>query len=129
MDISIFLAQALGLYLIIISLAFTFNQRRFKPIILDMMNAPGLMLISGFMALIIGILLVTSHNIWVMDWRVIITITGWMALLKGLNIIFFPQMLTDLSINWIENKVTYYATFLFTFIMGVIFIYFGYLHP
>ena len=126
MDLSIFLSKALGIYLMVISVAFIMQERRLKSLILNMMHDSALMFVSGFMALIMGILLIVSHNMWVKDWRVIITIIGWAAFLKGLNIILFPEFLVNLSIKWVQNKVAYYATFFFTFLIGALLIYFGY---
>ena len=128
MTTSIFLAKVIGLYYIIISVAFIAREERLKRIILDMINVPSVMLLSGFVALIMGILLIVSHNIWVADWRVIITIVGWMAFLKGISIILFPQILGDISTEWMKNKFAYYATFLLVFIMGFILIYYGYIN-
>ncbi len=43
----------------------------------------------GFVALIMGLLIVVSHNIWALDWPVAVTLIGWLVVLKGLVIIFF----------------------------------------
>ena len=126
MNLSIFLAQALGLYLIFLSIAYILNRKRFKPLLVDMMNNPGLMFVVGVIALIMGILMVVSHNIWVKDWRIIITIIAWMALFKGINIIFFPNFLNKISKKWIYNNNLYYITFFFTILMGAVLLYFGY---
>lgn len=123
---SIFLAKALGIYLVFLSVAFIFCEARLKALILDMLNKPAAMLMGGFVALIIGILLVVSHNVWVADWRVLVTIIGWMALLKGATIILFPDFMIKMSMKWVENKTLYYITFLFTFIVGLILLYYGF---
>jgi hypothetical protein len=39
---------------------------------------------------IIGLLIVVSHNIWVKDYRVVITIFGWLSLVKGIAYMAFP---------------------------------------
>ena len=126
MDLSIFLSKVLGIYLIVMSVAFVTQEKRLKPLMLNMMHDSALVLVAGFMALIMGILLVVSHNMWVKDWRVIITIVGWTTLLKGMSIILFPDFLVNLSIKWMQNKIAYYATFFFTFLIGALLIYFGY---
>ena len=84
------------------------------------------MLVTSFIALIMGILIVVSHNIWTKDWRVIITIVGWMVLIKGINVILFPEFLVNMSIKWIQNNTLYYTTFYFVFLIGTILIYYGY---
>lgn len=126
MDLSIFLSKCIGIYLFFISFAFVTQKTKFKNLIISMMNKPELMLVTGFMALIMGILLIVSHNIWVKDWRILITITGWMAFAKGASIILFPQLLIKTTLQWIKNDGMYYATFLFTFLISLILLYFGY---
>lgn len=128
MALSIFLAKAIGIYYIIVSLAFLINKTRLRGLIIDTMNNAAFLLLSGFMALIIGILLVVSHNLWVKDWRVIITIIGWLALLKGITIIFSPASLVNLSNKWMQNEAAYYPTFLFVLLIGILLLYFGYVH-
>ena len=49
------------------------------------------------MALVVGFLLVTFHNTWVKDYSVIITILGWMALIKGIVILVLPKAMITLS--------------------------------
>lgn len=128
MNVSIFLAKAIGLYMLFISITYLVNKKRFKNLLMNMMNNAELMLITGFIALILGILIVVSHNIWVKDWRIIITIVGWMALMKGVNIILFPEFLINFSKKWIQNNVAYYSTFILTFLIGAVLLYYGYIH-
>lgn len=123
METSLFLAKALGAYYLIISIAFIINGKKLKLAILDMINNTSLMVFSSFFTLIIGILIIVSHNVWVSDWRVIITLIGWLALTKGLMLMFFPEYLGKISIKWLQNNVTYYATFLFTFLLGLYLLY------
>ena len=82
MDISIFLAKAWGLYLVIISLAFLFN-RSLRKRVANLLENEGVFLLSGLVGLVFGILHVLAHNIWVKDWRVVVTILGWLVLAKG----------------------------------------------
>jgi len=93
MELSIILAKFWGLYLLIISLALLFNKKNIK-ILFDSFSTPESMMMSGFLSLFIGLFMVLKHNIWVNDWTVIITIFGWLALLKGICRIFFPEALS-----------------------------------
>ena len=63
------------------------------------------MYLSGFLALIIGNLLVVSHNVWTADWRVIITIFGWLSLLKGVVRLFFPSIAIKNVDTLLRNKL------------------------
>lgn len=127
MNISIFLSQVLGIYLVFISIAFVMREEKLQNLMLNILSNSELMLISGFIALILGILLVVAHNVWVMDWRVIITLIGWLALFKGASIILYSDWVMRMSQQWMDNKVVYFGTFLFVFLIGSILIYFGYM--
>ena len=46
----------------------------------------------GLMSLILGITSVLLHNVWELNWHVVITIFGWLALLKGIIVLAWPEI-------------------------------------
>src|SRR3990170_3010141 len=46
---------------------------------------------TGYITFLMGLVTVILHNLWVADWRVAITILGWVTLLKGMTKIGFPE--------------------------------------
>lgn len=54
--------------------------------------------------LICGVLMVMGHNIWVGDWRVIVTITGWAVLLESIALILAPRILRIYA-NWSDRTM------------------------
>jgi len=91
MEHSIFLAKVIGLFGAISTLAIIVRYKTYLEIEADSAKNPIIIYLSGFIILIIGILLVVSHQVWSGDWRVVITIFGWLFLLKGIIRIFFPE--------------------------------------
>jgi hypothetical protein len=89
MELSIFLAKVIGLYSVIIAVGLLVRPKQVDEFMVFLKHSPA-MYLSGFLALIIGVLLVVSHNVWPNDWRVIITIFGWLSLIKGIVLLFFP---------------------------------------
>lgn len=126
MILSIFLAKTIGLYLVIISAAFMLKAEEFKPMMLEMVKNPSLVSFSGILALIFGILIVVSHNVWVMDWRVIITLLGWLTLLKGVMRLFYPEFVMKKATKCVESKTSYNTMMLITLLIGLVLLYFGY---
>lgn len=126
MDISIFLAKALGLYLVIISIGMLINTVRFTSVLNDVIDNPSLILFSGIFALIFGILLVLSHNIWQADWRIVITIIAWLSLAKGIIRIIFPQIAFGSIRYFSQNKIAYYICGAITLLLGIFLCYFGF---
>ena len=46
---------------------------------------------TGYITFLLGLVTVVLHNLWVPDWRVSITILGWVTLCKGYMKIAFPE--------------------------------------
>ena len=46
---------------------------------------------TGYITFLLGLITVTLHNVWVPDWRVAVTILGWVTLLKGIEKIALPD--------------------------------------
>ena len=98
MDISIFLAKFWGWYLIIFFVVLSFNPKRIKQIFDDMRDQKFAIL-AAFLAIIVGLINILLHNVWEADWRLIITIIGWLALLLGLLLLSFPK--------WVVSGLVY----------------------
>ncbi len=99
-ETSIFLAKIIGLFGVISTLAILVHYKRYLKIEEDAVRNPAMIYASGFFILIIGVLLIVSHQVWTRDWRVLITIIGWLTFLKGTLRIFFPKKVKNL----IEKK-------------------------
>ncbi len=127
MEISIFLAKVLGIYLLVIGLSMLINGKTIKPLLTNIINDPSLLFVTGFIALILGILLVVSHNIWAADWRIVITIVAWMALLKGIIRIACPQFAFNASKKWVENSFNYNISMILVLLIGLFLSYHGFL--
>lgn len=126
MDISKFLGKVMGIYLIIVNLAMLVNMQQFASLISNLNNDAPLMFVSGFIALIVGLLAVVSHNVWQWSWRVIITILAWLILIKGITILFYPSVIRNLSLSFIQNQGFAYGTIIVDFVLGITLCYFGF---
>ena len=84
MEVSIFLAKVIGLYYVIVFVAVMVNRKNLPRLAEGFSENLALGYLAGFLAVVVGLLIVVSHNVWVADWRAIITVVGWLALLKGI---------------------------------------------
>ncbi|MFH0913415.1 MAG: hypothetical protein V1884_03950 [Candidatus Omnitrophota bacterium] len=94
---SIFLAKAIGLYMVIVALGILFNLKIYQRVMEDFSKNSALIYLGGVIALIIGLLILLSHNLWVAGWEVIITIFGWLGLIKGVWLMILPDSLAKLT--------------------------------
>ena len=114
MGLSILVAKMLALIYISVGVGMLSGKFKDKKIIEDFENSPGLTYFAGMITLILGMLLVGYHNIWIKNWTLVITLIGWLILLKGIMLIAFPQ-----CISFFKGWYKYTRT------SGLIFIAFG----
>jgi len=91
METSIFLARVIGL---VGAVSVTAIMLRYKESLAfegEAAKSSSTVYLSGFAFLILGALLVVGHSVWVFDWRLVITIMGWLVFLKGVGRILFPN--------------------------------------
>ena len=115
-NISIFLAKFWGWYLIIFFLILSLNPKRIKQIFEDLKDQKFL-IITAFIAIIIGLPNILFHNIWEDSWTIVITFIGYISLLIGLSLFVFP----DRTINWINiiNIKFLQLLYMLLFLVGV----------
>lgn len=88
MDISIFFARFWGSLFAILGLQSIFANLLGRTI--KMTKDRAITVSTGYITFLLGLVTVIAHNVWLSDWRLAITILGWMTLLKGAIKIAFP---------------------------------------
>lgn len=93
-----------GMFLLVFGLSFLIHPRfwadGFRHLSADSQQVFTLMVVL----LICGVLMVMGHNLWVRDWRVIVTIVGWSVLLKSIALILAPHILRTYA-DWSEKTM------------------------
>jgi hypothetical protein len=125
MQLSKLIAKMASVIYLSASLGAFFSADYYRKIADDLFSNAGLIYLSGFITVIIGLLIVAYHNRWTKNWTVLITILGWLALLKGALLIAFPQFVQSLS----DRMFTDFGSRIFpyaAFCLGLLFAYFGF---
>ena len=124
MELSVLVAKIFALTYISAGILALQSKTTFSKIAEDFERSPALTYISGFMALMIGMLLVHYHSIWAQNWTVMITVIGWMALIKGILLIAFPQFISYFK-SWYRHTQVWGFVLI---AIGLLFGYFGFIH-
>ena len=106
MDTSLFLLKFWGWYCVIFFFVLSFNPKRIKQIVDDLQDQKFTILIS-FIAVVIGLLNILSHNIWEPNiTSLLVTLFGWSALIKGILLFTFPKrmikLITQFNIKFVQ---------------------------
>ena len=72
-----------------------------------MTNDKAFIISTGYITLLMGLVTVILHNIWVADWRVVITILGWSTLIKGIGKIGFPETIHKQAQRFSKKQMVY----------------------
>jgi hypothetical protein len=49
---------------------------------------------------LLGVAIIASHNVWVLDWPIAVTLMGWIMATKGAVYLLFPQLLGKVAVLW-----------------------------
>ena len=69
-------ALAMGAYIVL-------NGAAFRIMVGQFLASYALIFLAGLITLTAGLAIVLVHNVWTRDWRVIITVFGWLAVIGG----------------------------------------------
>ena len=95
MDVTIFFARFLGGFFLIFGILFIVTRQLGKTI--EMTDDKAFVISTGYITLLMGLVTVILHNVWVPDWRVVITLLGWFTLIKGVIKVGFPEQIYNKS--------------------------------
>lgn len=122
MELSTLTAQILALVYLAAGVGALTSKLSYNDILEEFVKSRGLTYLAGFMALVLGMIVVHYHNYWVADWTVLITLFAWAAVIKGVAMIAFPQTLPSFRGLFKHTKLFG----LIAIVLGLLFGYFGF---
>ena len=123
---SVFLAKLIGAYMAIVAAGFLINRKIYYLFIENFSKSPALTYMGASFSLIIGLLIVLVHNMWIWRWPVIITIFGWLALIKGIILVIFPGLAVKLTQVYHKRKVLLAVNLIIFLLFGILLVIRGY---
>lgn len=124
MELSIFLAKLLGLYLLIVAFELIVRRREFEGAVRDFASSKGLIVFSGSISLLLGLAVVIGHPIYEMSWRGLITLVGYLLILRGVWRMAFPSRLQKGLVTCFHRG--YRGIFLLLVVVGAYLTYMGF---
>ncbi len=128
MSTSIFLARLIGPVMLAIGLAVFANPRGFRDMAEEFMASRALLFLSGLLIMPVGLAIVLTHNVWTADWRVLITIFGWLNVIGGALRLFAPPLLVKTGRTMLKQPHFTSIAAAIWVVLGLLFCFFGYRH-
>ncbi len=125
---TIFLSRLIGLYCIVIALSMMTRRQATVETVTVLLQNPTMTLILGVITLAAGLAMVLAHNIWSGGtFVVVVTLLGWMALIKSLVFLFLPhEMEAGLFLGQLHYRQLFYVYAAISLVLGVYLTYGGF---
>ena len=67
------------------------------------MQSAALIYFGGILALFFGLLILLFHNVWAANWTAVITLFGWIGLIKGACLIIIPEKMKKVAESYLGS--------------------------
>ena len=124
---SIFLAKLIGPILLALGAGMLVNAAGYRVLVEEFLRSQAMIFLSGLLSITAGLALVLTHNVWTADWRVVITILGWLGFLGGIVRIAWPQLTRRMAGDVYAWRYTLPVGGAFVVALGALLSFFGYL--
>ena len=88
MDTLNFIAELWGFGFLSTGLALLINGKNIKKLF-QFAESEIAMFYSGILVFLMGVASILSYNLWSSSWGVVVTVFGWLTVLKGLFLLFW----------------------------------------
>lgn len=126
MQTSIFLAKLIGPLLLVMGAGILIKPADFRTMVQGFIGNTALIYLAGVLAFVPGLAVVLTHNVWTADWRIAITLLGWLALIAGIIRILLPQQVQAAGAVLIARPATLAAAGIAFAAIGALLCFFGY---
>jgi uncharacterized membrane protein len=126
MQTSLFLAQLIGPALLVMGLGMIVSPADWRAMAEDFLASPALIFVAGLLALVPGLAIVLPHNVWALDWRLIITVFGWLATVGGAFRILAPRQVKAIGGTMLARSGWMRGGGAGVLVLGAILSFFGY---
>jgi len=126
MQTSIFLARLIGPVMALVGISLLMNETAFRKMAMEFLRSPALVFLSGMILMPAGLAVVLNHNVWVLNWPLIITLLGWIAVISGALRVFAPDRALKIGKKAIASKEITTTAAAFWLVIGAVLCYFGF---
>src|SRR5205085_2448371 len=126
MQTSVFLARLIGPVMLVVGIAIFLNRRAFRDMAEEFLASPALLFLSGLLVMPMGAAIVLTHNVWTADWRVLITLFGWLNAIGGAVRLLAPDRVMETGRAMLRRPGFVSVAAAIWVVLGLLFCLFGF---
>jgi hypothetical protein len=112
------LARIIGPVMVASAVAVLLNLHGYPRLVEEYSKSASLCYLGGFMALLMGLVILQFHHIWELRWPVLITIIGWLCVVKGAVLMIIPGSMVSLLHSLTATSVPLVVSSLISLCIG-----------
>jgi len=98
----------------------------YPALLKEFLASRALIFLMGALTLAPGLAIVNAHNLWVPDWRVVVTVLGWLFIFRGILALVFPTLVQRLGEDVSVGRTGIVAGAVVTLVLGAFLSVMGY---
>ncbi len=122
----VLIARLAGPFLVIAALGMAVNRATYAVMIAQAAGNRAIILLSGVLALVCGLAVLNVHRAWTADWRVLVTLMGWLMVIGGVIRIVLPQLTLRIATAIYSGPRPILVVAAFLFVLGLFLSFQGY---
>jgi hypothetical protein len=126
MEITTILVRFFGILFAVFGFSMIINRKGTAAALTGLIKSQGLLWLTGLITLVLGSVFVALCNGWDSGLGLIVAIVGWLALIKGVFILFFPSAAAALYRRFVTDGMLVFCGVI-AFILGLVFLYWGFM--
>jgi uncharacterized membrane protein YoaK (UPF0700 family) len=126
MPTSLFLAKLIGPLFLAVGVGLIANAAVYRKFAEEALASLALIYLTGLLTMTAGLAIVLSHNVWAADWRVLITLLGWIAVIGGAVRIVMPQGTQKFGRRFLKHPQGMIIAAAIWLAIGAVLCFFGY---
>lgn len=91
METTVFISRIISIIYIAFGLGLVLNKSFYKKAIVSMLGNSQFLIFGGFLAIVVGMSILTFHNYWKFNLQGFITLLGVLGLFKGVLLLMLPM--------------------------------------
>jgi hypothetical protein len=127
MQTSIFLAKLIGPALLLIGIGVLTHRAHYRAVAAEIVGSRALFYMISAIGLAAGLAIVLVHNVWTADWRVLITLFGWINVVRSALSVLLPTQAMAFASRGVARENTLLVAGITALVLGAIFCFYGYL--
>ena len=97
MQPAVYIARLIGPLFVVLGVGILANLGLYTAMVSEAVQLPVLVYLFGALSFTAGLAILNAYRAWTADWRVIITVLGWLLVIGGIIRIVLPRLTASLA--------------------------------